>query len=426
MKIDRLDDVIDTDRESKNSAFCSQTQSPKRFKRRMVIVLVLVVSCCAGGWMQYVRYRDYLPVEQMRAYAVFRLEERPSRVYFELRKTGSDDVYRLSQGKLIRGKFVLAAAIRQPGIAELQLLKQQSHPVEWLFDLTEIDFPTEDRMRVSLRAPRTKESVAIVNAIVDSYLINVVDSANRPRKSRRKALAQIVQDLERKLRLKENAARKLADALNAVDPKLLPLREQLALENLGLLRKHYAEIQFELFRARIELKTLQQAAVDVDDIEIPEVVIEQHLVQEPAIATLEVEVQQLENDLSFLYVPNRNKLQARLDRTRASLELKVAELRPKVRELARQSLLKRGDANEVELRRKVELLEIQEERLRQELESQADQARKLGLESFELESLKREIVQLKKRVASLRAEIKRLDDELPVKPRITILRRAEL
>ena len=74
--------------------------------------------------------------------------------------------------------------------------------------------------------------------------------------------------------------------------------------------------------------------------------------------------------------------------------------------------------SETQLERKVVLLEDQGNRLREKMESQEVVAKRIGIESFELESLKDEIKQMKVVADSLAEEIQKLDIELGAPARV--------
>ena len=78
-------------------------------------------------------------------------------------------------------------------------------------------------------------------ARTESYLKEVVESDQAARKARRKNLEDIHRGIEDKLRTKDNAVRKLAEALSSGDSTALSMKQQIAIQNFGLLRQHHAE-----------------------------------------------------------------------------------------------------------------------------------------------------------------------------------------
>ena len=84
---------------------------------------------------------------------------------------------------MVKSPFVLSAALRDPAIANLELLKDQPQPFKFLEDRLEVDFPATEFMRNSFNGARSPDAVKIVNAVVTEYLNEVVNAENNTQNS---------------------------------------------------------------------------------------------------------------------------------------------------------------------------------------------------------------------------------------------------
>lgn len=88
--------------------------------------------------------------------------------------------YRRAQVIAIKDPAVLAAAIDLDGIAELDSIRGQADPVDWLADqIKVVALQDSDVIRVSMgpvmRGPEAQDAARIVNAVTEAYLLSVVN-----------------------------------------------------------------------------------------------------------------------------------------------------------------------------------------------------------------------------------------------------------
>src|SRR5262249_4437826 len=93
------------------------------------------------------------------------------------RLSGEDDFddYRRTQAALVKSRFVLNAALRDPKVAHLASLRAKSDPLEWMADQVRVDFaPGPTIMRIGMDGDNFAELSLMVNAIRDAYLREAV------------------------------------------------------------------------------------------------------------------------------------------------------------------------------------------------------------------------------------------------------------
>ena len=91
------------------------------------------------------------------------------------------EIYKETQKQLIRGPFVLRAALRLPGISQLPMIRNEGDKVvEWLMDeLIVVTSPETQIIKVGLKGPNIEEPKKIVNAIVKAYEEQIIYSERR-------------------------------------------------------------------------------------------------------------------------------------------------------------------------------------------------------------------------------------------------------
>ena len=130
----------------------------------------------------------------------------------------SFELYKGTQMQLLTSDFVLIAALRNPTVANLDLLKQEEDPVRWLAKTLQVESPEKaEILRVSLTSPDRNGGAAIVQAVVDAYKTEVVDKERMGRVQRLAELDRVYAEQETELRNKRTELKKIAGQLGSGD-----------------------------------------------------------------------------------------------------------------------------------------------------------------------------------------------------------------
>src|SRR5690606_23622832 len=140
---------------------------------------------------------------------------------------------------------VLNAALRDDKLSTLPLIHEQVNPIEWLQENLKVSSQAEI-MTVSLTASDAKSAKAIVDAVVDAYLQEVVIAEESERRNRLDNLERVYTEAENKLRGKRAELRTLADSLVTSDSESLNLAQQGAIQQWGFARSALTNLQFDL------------------------------------------------------------------------------------------------------------------------------------------------------------------------------------
>ncbi|MBN2218336.1 MAG: hypothetical protein JW719_13250, partial [Pirellulales bacterium] len=117
------------------------------------------------------------------------------------------EVFKATQAQLVRSPVVLMAALRKPGITELNIYKREAvDSIGWLRDDLSVGFPADSEiMQVSLTDNDGKEVTQVVQAVVESYLSEIVETERNQKARELTNLAEVLASKEREIRAKRTA-----------------------------------------------------------------------------------------------------------------------------------------------------------------------------------------------------------------------------
>ena len=352
------------------------------------------------------------------AFTLLAISSKQQRLVF---KTADEDAdfftYQKTQKAMIRSRFVLNAALRRPGIAELETVREKTYPVQWLEEGLQIDsHNSPEILKISLQGDRPKELAAIVNAVKDAYLEEVVLAERKKRIARLNDLERIFEQTEEKVRQKEQRVENLAKQLGTGDAKALSFKQQMALEHFSLLKREHARIRFELMQEQIR---------DTTGADLDSVVLAPRPTRGGAASPqlTELEARRM---LAVRRITQLKDLIARYEKQ--VVDLQHPSLKQYREELAllRKAMGQRTDEEEGEDGSRLEILKRQEELMSEELDKYAEMVKNIGTSSFELELMKTEIAQIAGVSDRVGGEMEALRIELQSPTRVTLIQEADV
>jgi capsular exopolysaccharide synthesis family protein len=173
-------------------------------------------------------------------YSIIRVAPQDPRIYYNEDPHGRGDFasYLKTQANVLKSHFVLNAALRDPEIAALPMLKAQDDPVRYLEEelITTDVADGSELIKPKLSGDDPRAITMIVNAIHDAYFSEVVE-AERTRKQRRltqieNSITRMQEELGRKLPPPDKKEDQPAESLPGVGPsvasgQVIRLREKL-------------------------------------------------------------------------------------------------------------------------------------------------------------------------------------------------------
>lgn len=397
-------------------------------RRRWLAVAFLGILCGAGAaaaaW--------FLFIPQYTATALIRVSSSVQSVLFPTQQGAgpSFDIYKATQLEYLRSRFVLVAALRQPEVARLPSIREQIDPVQWVSEHLSVRFPgNSEFMNVSFTSTHPEETAVIVNAIVDAYMREVVDTEQRERRQRLSELDQLYAEKEADVRKLENDLKSLSQQLETGDSQALSLKQQITLQQFSTYRNELINVQLRILRLQGELSIKKAIRDKAAQIPVTDREIEAAARTDPVILQLQLRETELKNLVAQTRDVVRPEIASRYG-NRYLQELADVQNRIKVRrEEIRQDLEQRRvrdlDEEIENINFELTILAQQQEQLQKEVENVRRSAETFGKGSIEVEFLRAEVELARKTLQTIAEERNRLAIELRAKPRITVVQRAE-
>ena len=359
------------------------------------------------------------------------------------------DLYKNTQTQLITTPFVLNAALGSSEVQDLPLIENQADPTAWMWENVDAGFTTDGEiMEVGFTSSDPRSSVVMVNAIVNAYLEEVVNSERLLRFQRLDNLESVRSTSEEQLRSKQKELRFLAAALGTSDSESLTVAQQSAIEQFGLMQEKLSEVQFELMTAQgeldiaRELQDFEETQASVTDNSSEEDVSQKPQVT-PATLPLHRELMSLrleivDTDLQLRDVtkyygdahPDVAYRRTALEAKRAGLEQEIESLSAHL-EAFEDAGLQNGIGRQSDkmrlafLEKRVKVLKSQEEAINERVDQLEEGTKELGRSSIDILIMRSEIESLDEVLRHLSEEIERTKIELKTDSRITLVSEAE-
>lgn len=391
--------------------------------------LLLGALTAAGTWYG-------MPTAKYRARRMLQVSSTPPKFVFSTNDVESLNAqlefrnYQKTQETLLTSRFVLSKALARPEIVEEHpAVLEREDPESWLGDRLMVSFSGEV-LSIGLEGNNPKEIKALVNAVTEAYLSEVVNVEHNRRKLRLDRLKKIHADRKKDLESRRELLKKQAEQAGSNHQETLAYKHQLAIERHAAAERELARLKTELRQARNDLalaRSRPRPAAGVDPAALAAAV-----EQDPQVLKYreQIDALTLQLDGQLRTVRNRNvtdpavrALRANIAAVERSLEAHRERL---AQRLAAQAQAAAPDGSDLELlARKVQILEGQEQEQVAEVAKLEEGARAFSRTTMDLESNQEETEQAAHAVAQVAAEIERLEVEIGAPPRIVSLEKAE-
>ncbi len=398
------------------------------FRRRWFPAVFLGVffaaAAAAAVWFLYVpRYT---------ATAMIRIASSNQSVLFPTADRGgpSFDIYKATQLEYLRSRFVLIAALRQPEVARLPSIQEQLDPVQWVAENLSVRFPgNSEFMNVSFSSTRPEETAVLVNAIVDAYMREVVDTEQRERRERLSELDQLYAEKESELRKLENDLKTLSQQLETGDSQALSLKQQITLQQFSTYRSELINVQLRIMRAQGELSLKKAIREKAAQIQVTERELDAAAKTDPVTLQLLMREAELKNLVAQTRDVVRPEMAGRFGnryvQDLADVQARIKARREELRQELEQKRVASIDEEIESLNFELAILNQQQQQLQQEVENVRRVAETFGKGSIEVEFLRAEVELARRTIQTIAEERNRMSIELRAKPRITVVQRAE-
>jgi len=167
------------------------------------------------------------------------------------------DTYRRTQTAIIRSSTVLTAALRDPAINQLPIVRRESDQVSWLEKNLLLDYPGDSEvLRVRMRGENPSQLVKVVDAVVKAYLDKNKELERGEKVRTQKILESQLAKAEESSSTKRNTYLKLARQMGSSDLESARVQQRLILTQLNDAQSSLRQLKSRLMEARVSLLTL--------------------------------------------------------------------------------------------------------------------------------------------------------------------------
>jgi polysaccharide biosynthesis transport protein len=395
-------------------------------RRRWPLALVLgVLAAAVAAPLGY-----YLLPEKHTANTLLYVQAREPSILFPGQEVAYAFAnYQRAQTAMVKSRMVLNAALRQLQAKDLRLVREKTDALQWLEKDVAADFKTAPEiLRISLTGSKPDDLAAVVDAIREAYLQEIVDKQRNERNNRLEVLKKLYTNYETLLSDKRKTLRTLAEAVGG-DPKTVAHQHQFALERMALTTKELLQLQSDVRKVMVEASVIPAKEKALTAIEVPAELVEAEVEKDPLVLQHQADVAALEAAYERAkqgFVrgeaePLLQKYRTPLTRAREALTAQKDKVRPlitkQLREKARHDLVLNG----AEVRGRLTVLQELEKALAEDLRKQEQDTQKLKKETFDLEALREDIAQVEAVAKQAGAQIESLKVELQAPSRVTVL-----
>jgi len=345
----------------------------------------------------------------------------------------SYEAYKGTQQEIIRSRFVLTAALRDPQVANLPMIRHEQDLVAFLQHKLSVDLPRNTEvMLVSLQGESKNSVVTLLKAVVDAYIREVVDSDRRRGAERLSDLQNAYSERNESLRRQRSDLQNLVEKLGVAEPQALATTQQLLVQTLGEVRRQLFQVQWEISKIQGQInaqQTLLKAAEHDRKFHIPPTDLSTALNNDPAYGQLLRRLSRMSPEKPLAESAVRGPLAARYARPNEDSERAIQDQLSKrhneVRDELRGMMRARIDVEVGGLQSQLGSLRQQEQQLQNNLSILTHEAAKLGYSSLEVNLARDEIKLLEEVNNVLGKEKERLSVESRASPRIAVLQPAD-
>ena len=173
-------------------------------------------------------------------------------------------IFRNNQAELMRERFVIQAALRNNKVRNLPCIvreDQKRNTVAWLTSQIHVSFPDGKSgiMEVSATLPDPKDAAAIVNAIVEAYMDEVVNVDRLKQRERYDSLSTVAADKEDEVRRKREQLKRELESIGAGDGQTNSLRAQMAVSTYAEYQRQLQALKFDRNAFQGQLEAVREA-----------------------------------------------------------------------------------------------------------------------------------------------------------------------
>jgi polysaccharide biosynthesis transport protein len=341
------------------------------------------------------------------------------------------EIYKNTQQESLLGRMVLMSALRKPEVKDIPIIQyktQYGDPVDWLAGRLAVSFPGKaELMMVSLALEDPKQAQALVKAVVDSYMTDVVLAENERKQRRFDELDGICSEKEQDIRNKREELKGLvnqAGGAGAEGAESLSVKQKLVLEELALMRNQLASSTFELNKASGELAAQKALYENVETAEVPQLEIDLLVQADPVAKQISTELGWKSVDKTYnegavkkgVNNPYAQRYNDEMEKLQSQYNDRIKLMEQKAKQKKRSTI----QSDILRLDALVKPLEEQRKATSERVAKLAEEAKNIGQTSVDIQMIQAKLRNLDQVLATFVTERERLRVEIKSTPRITV------
>jgi len=341
--------------------------------------------------------------------------------------------YKQTQSALLKSPYVINAALRKPGINQLQMVRDEDKPLAFMENHLSTEYPGDSEiLRVSLSGEDSEQTVKLVQAVMEAYLEEIGQSERLERTQRLETLRREHRDYVGEIQEKDELVHALAAELGTSGSELAQLVQKLESNKLASMDKRTLDLQARLqdFQSQLILtqNMMQHSFFRANPFDI-----EETLEKYPQYMTIKLEIDQMEQyqreSAATLRPgsPSAQRFQTQINNKIQDLARVRRELEPRVVHILKRTYGHDDITNTDAIQVLQTSMAITEQQLRQAMQAQQDQevrVKDLGGYSSDLVTRIAELQNLQETATRIASEIGSIELNLQNQPRITMVQPA--
>jgi len=349
------------------------------------------------------------------------------------RDTAEYESYKKTQLQLMKSPYVLQASLRKPGIEGLETLREAGpDPIDWLSrSLMVTAAPESEVVQVRLRGKQADDVAKILNAVITSFLDDIVNKDRTDRLGRRDALEKKFKENMAELRTRRETLNNLARTLGTRDSAEVATQRGLLMDHVSTLRSLLVQTQRDIAAIDAELWIADaRASGEISPEEsLPEEMIEATLARDPQIIELKDRLAGLEEAISFQEQrsarsgsePAVRRLRAQSQELIERIESRSRELRPAIVSQLMNEAVGRRMETPVVLKKRREMLAKTLEDTSKEFDKLSKEVTELGKANADMDARKVELEHLQRVTDQIGIELESSALDLNMPNRVTLI-----
>ena len=193
-----------------------------------------------------------------------------------------------------KSRTVLNAALKRPGIGDLEIVHSQANALEWLEKEVQVDFSiAPEVIRIAISGDHPDDLAKLVVALRDAFRIEVYDKVGVERNKRLDIFGKQRRAYADELKAKLDAARDLERQGATRDTSIRGFLQSFSNMQLSWYEKDLIQTESDLNRSRIELEIRREGAKGLANAVVPESDLQAMFNKDPTILTSQEYVRKL-------------------------------------------------------------------------------------------------------------------------------------